>query len=186
MTSPTADDPAQDDPAQDDPAQDDQDRFDRDRRRTLWALPSGLYLLGSRSGEERNLMTINWVTQVCLDPKLVAVSVEREAYTNRLVGEGGVFSVSLLKREDRSVVRKFVRPATVDEDGGLNGFPVTATPAGTPVLAQAAAWLDCEVRERLDLGSHTVFIGEVVACSPPESDDVALLRMEDTRMNYGG
>jgi flavin reductase (DIM6/NTAB) family NADH-FMN oxidoreductase RutF len=162
------------------------DAFDRARRRTLWALPTGLYLLGSRSGGERNLMTANWVVQVCLEPKLVAVGVEVEALTHRLVRDGGAFAVSLLARDDRAVVRKFVRPAVEGEDGTLNGFAVTAGTTGAPVLAQAAAWLDCEVRQQLDLGSHTLFVGEVVGCSPPEGDEVALLRMEDTRMNYGG
>lgn len=164
----------------------DDDGFDRRRRRTLWALPTGLYLLGSRSGDERNLMTINWVTQVCMEPKLVGVGVEREAVTHRLVADGGAFTVSLLSRDDRAVVRKFVRPATVDGDGTLNGFAVEEGPTGTPVLAQAAAWLDCRVVERLDLGSHTLFVGEVVGCSAPEDPDAGVLRMEDTRMNYGG
>lgn len=38
------------------------DAYDRLRRRVLWSLPSGLYVVGSRSGVKRNLMTINWST----------------------------------------------------------------------------------------------------------------------------
>ena len=41
-----------------------QDEYDRLRRRVLWTLPSGLYVVGSRAGERRNGMTINWST-VC-------------------------------------------------------------------------------------------------------------------------
>ena len=52
------------------------DEFDRHRRRVLWALPTGLYLIGSRHGDEVNLMTANLVVQVCLEPKLVAVALE--------------------------------------------------------------------------------------------------------------
>lgn len=43
---------------------DQKDEYDRLRRRVLWSLPSGLYVVGSRSGIKRNLMTINWST-VC-------------------------------------------------------------------------------------------------------------------------
>ena len=58
---------------------------------------------------------------------------------------------------------------------------------GSPVLTRAAAWLDCEVRHHVDLGSHVLFIGEVVAVDGPDADaPVDLLRMEDTRMSYGG
>ena len=56
----------------------DPEEYDKLRRRVLWKMPSGLYVLGSHAtGERRNGMTINWVTQVSFDPKLVGVSVER-------------------------------------------------------------------------------------------------------------
>ena len=64
--------------------------YDRLRRRVLWKLPMGLYVLGSRAGEQRNLMTLNWAMQVASNPKLLAVSVERSAVTHRLIGEGVV------------------------------------------------------------------------------------------------
>ncbi len=61
--------------------------YDQIRRRVMWAMPHGLYLLGSRSGDRRNLMTTTWVTQVSHDPKLVGASVEREALTHELDSE---------------------------------------------------------------------------------------------------
>lgn len=164
----------------------DPDEYDRRRRRAMWAMPSGLYLLGSHAGDESNLMTINWVTQVAAEPKLVGAAVEREALTHRLVDDGGAFSVCILARSDRSVVRKFVRPAVADQAAGqLNGFDVITARTGAPILAASAAWLDCQVRHRLGCGSHTFFVGEVVDCAAP-ADEVGVLRMEDTKMNYGG
>jgi flavin reductase (DIM6/NTAB) family NADH-FMN oxidoreductase RutF len=166
---------------------DEHDAADRLRRRVLWKLPSGLYLLGSRAGGERNLMTLSWAGQVSLQPKLVGVSVEVEALTHRLIGAGGVFSLSLLRRDDRAVVRRFVKPAEDDPEAGtLAGEPVITATTGAPILTAAAAWLDCEVRHRLDLGSHTLFVGEVVASGFTGPEDVDVLRMEDTRMSYGG
>jgi flavin reductase (DIM6/NTAB) family NADH-FMN oxidoreductase RutF len=165
----------------------DPDEFDRRRRRAMWSMPSGLYLLGSRAGDESNLMTANWVTQVASDPKLIGVSVEAEAVTHRLISEGGAFTVCILYRTDRVVVRKFVRPAEGDPGtGALNGFEVFTARTGAPVFAGSAAWLDCEVRHRLDLGSHTLFVGEVVDCAAPAEGDAEVLRMEDTKMSYGG
>lgn len=190
LASPVVADPSRPEPVstvEPDPAVDtDADEYDRRRRRTLWSMPSGLYLLGSRSGDERNLMTLNWATQVASEPKLVAVSVERQARTHRLVADGGAFALSILDRSDRAVVRKFVRPATWDaRDATLNGFKVGVARTGVPVLAGAGAWLDCEVRDRLDWVSHTLFVGEVVDCRAP-SDGFEALRMEDTKMSYGG
>jgi len=161
--------------------------YDRLRRRVLWAMPSGLYVLGSRAGGRRNLMTLNWACQVAADPKLVAVSVEVAAVTHGLVHDGAVFSLNILKREERSIVRKFVK--ALDDAGDpvtLAGFAVRAEATGAPVLDLAVAWLDCEVRTEVPCGSHTVFIGEVVSCGGQIGDGVEILRMEDTRMNYGG
>ena len=167
------------------PAGQDPDEYDRRRRRVLWSLPTGLYVLGSRHGDRRNLMTLNWATQVATEPKLVAVSVEKEAVTHGLVDAGRVFSLNVLARSDRAVVRKFVKPL---DDGGdpaeLAGFAVHQAVTGAPILQQAVAWLDCRVQQAVDCGSHTLFVGEVVDCAETGAEE--LLRMEDTRMNYGG
>jgi flavin reductase (DIM6/NTAB) family NADH-FMN oxidoreductase RutF len=167
---------------------------ERLRHRVLWAMPSGLYVVGSRAGEDRNLMTANLVQQVATSPTLVAAAIDVDAVTHRLVAEGGCFAVSLLHREDRAVVRRFVKPVpaasvVVAEDGratSMAGEEVEEALTGAPVLSRAAGWLDCELRHRVDLGSHSLFVGEVVALGGPEGAMPPLLRMEDTRMSYGG
>ena len=90
----------------------DPEEYDRLRRRVLWTMPSGLYVLGSTDrAERRNGMTINWVSQLAFDPKWIGVSIEREAFTHELVEAGGCFSVCVVDREDRAIVRKFTKPA---------------------------------------------------------------------------
>jgi flavin reductase (DIM6/NTAB) family NADH-FMN oxidoreductase RutF len=164
-----------------------EEEYDRLRRRVLWTLPYGLYVVGSRDGDRRNGMTLNWATQVSFDPKLVAISVERTAVTHDLIAASGVFSLNLVARDDRAIVRKFTKPVEVDlEARTLNGFPFHDGLTGAPVLDQAVAWVDCEVRHRLDVGGHTLFVGEVVEAGFQQPEDTPVLRMEDTRMNYGG
>jgi flavin reductase (DIM6/NTAB) family NADH-FMN oxidoreductase RutF len=166
------------------------DELDRHRRRVLWAMPTGLYLIGSREGDEINLMTANLVVQVCIEPKLVAVALERESVTLRLVRAGGAFTVSLLERSERDVVRRFVKPVVDVErspDGAvlaMSGHPVTEVgPGRLPVLTSAAGFLACSLTRVEELGSHTLCIGEVADLGGEPSD---VLRMEDTRMHYGG
>jgi flavin reductase (DIM6/NTAB) family NADH-FMN oxidoreductase RutF len=222
------------------------DAYDRMRRRILWALPTGLYLLGSTAGDRYNLMTVSWVTQASTEPKTVAVGVESSSVTHELVSRSGVFALTLLPRSERSVVRRFVKPvddAEVDVERGsgtMRGQDILLAPNGAPVLAVAAGWIQCAVRHSVDIGSHTLFVGEVEDCgvgapppspdsgaaspspdsgapppspdsgAPPPSPDSGaaspspdsgaaspspesgaaldgdLLRMEDTRMSYGG
>jgi flavin reductase (DIM6/NTAB) family NADH-FMN oxidoreductase RutF len=163
------------------------EEYDKLRRRVLWKMPSGLYVIGSRAGDRRNGMTCNWATQLSFAPKLVGIGVEQEACTHELIREGRAFSISIIDREDRAIVRKFVKPVEVDLEGQtLNGFPFHDGPSGAPVLDQAVAWIDCALRQEVDLGGHTLFIGEVVGCGFQKDEDTPVLRMEDTRMNYGG
>lgn len=163
------------------------EQYDRLRRRLLWAMPYGLYVLGSRAGDERNLMTINWVTQVAFEPKLIGVGVEKTAFTHRLVADGGTFTLNLISREDRPIVRRFTKPCEWDAEAStLNGFAVHESSTGTPILDQAVGFVDCRVTQPVDCGGHTFFIGEVVDADFQLAEDTPILRMEDTRMSYGG
>jgi len=163
------------------------DTYDRLRRRALWTMPYGLYVVGSRSGDRRNLMTLNWATQVSFDPKLLGIGVEKPAVTHELIAASQRFSLGTIDREDRAIGRKFTKPVEIDEAAGTaNGFAFHDAASGMPVLDQSPAWFDCEVRQAVDLGNHTFFIGEVLDCGFQRDEETPVLRMEDTRMNYGG
>jgi flavin reductase (DIM6/NTAB) family NADH-FMN oxidoreductase RutF len=162
--------------------------YDKLRRRVLWKAPSGLYVIGSTDkASRRNAMTLNWLTQVSFEPKLVGISVEREALTHELITASGVFSVCFIDREDRAIVRKFTKPVDVDLDAKtLNDFAYFDGRTGAPVLSQSIAYLECEVRNTVPVGNHSLFIGEIVDTAFLKDEAMPVLRMEDTRMNYGG
>jgi flavin reductase (DIM6/NTAB) family NADH-FMN oxidoreductase RutF len=187
----------------------DLEAFDRLRRRVLWALPTGLFVVGSRAADARNLMTCNWVMQVATSPKLVAVAVESGSMTRDLIERGGSFSVCLLARSDRGLVRRFVKPVRdieIDAAGvatAMQGEPVFEVDNGLPCLATSVAWLACSVRSIVEWdglqpaevepspASHVLVAGEVLAAGESDrlaspDDDDAILSMTDTRMNYGG
>jgi len=172
-------------------------------------MPTGLFVVGSRSGDRRNLMTANWVMQVATTPKLVAVAVESDSLTRELIEAGGSFSVSLLARSERGLVRRFVKPVRdmdVDDRGAatsLQGESVFEVTHGLPCLSAGVAWLAFSVRsvQAWDVGndtdsaSHVLVVGEVVdagesdrlaAAGADDATDDAVLSMRDTRMNYGG
>jgi flavin reductase (DIM6/NTAB) family NADH-FMN oxidoreductase RutF len=165
----------------------DPEEYDKLRRRVLWTLPYGLYVIGSRAGERRNGMVLNWASQVAFEPKLLAISVEHGALTHELVTAGGAFSLCTIDREDRAIVRRFTKPVDVDLGAlTMNGFPFHDGRTGVPILDGSPAWLECEVRSAVEVGGHTLFIGEVVDAGFQKPEETPVLRMEDTRMNYGG
>ncbi|HEY4334041.1 MAG TPA: flavin reductase family protein [Ilumatobacteraceae bacterium] len=152
--------------------------------KVTWKIPNALALIGSRAGDERNAMTTSWITQLSMEPVLIGVGVDNAAVTHRLITAGGSFTINLWDSNDTKVFVKFSKPA-VDDGASLNGRPVHAATTGAPVFAEALAWMDCAVRHTLDLGSHTLFVGEVVDAFMSASD-ARPASMNDTRMKYGG
>jgi flavin reductase (DIM6/NTAB) family NADH-FMN oxidoreductase RutF len=152
--------------------------------KVTWMIPNPLVLVGSADGDQWNGMTTSWVTQLSMEPVLIGIGVENTAVTHRLISGGGSFTVNLWSSEDTRVFVKFSKPATREGDT-LNGRPVRAGVTGAPIFEEAIAWMDCEVRDTHDLGTHTLFIGEIVDAGVNDEETRAAA-MSDTRMKYGG
>lgn len=152
--------------------------------RVTWKIPNALVLVGSADGDEWNAMTTSWVSQLSMKPVLIGVSVDNDAVTHRLITAGGAFSVNLWSSEDTRVFVKFSKPAT-RQGNTLNGKSVRLGVTGVPIFEEAIAWLECRVVQAHDLGSHTLFVGEVVGAGIND-DETRPAAMSDTRMKYGG
>ena len=152
--------------------------------KVTWKIPNALALVGSRAGDEWNGMTTSWITQLSMEPVLIGVSVDNTAVTHRLITDGGSFSVNLWSSDDTKTFVKFSKPAT-KEGMTLNGRTIREGATGSPVFDEAIAFLDCEVRQAIDLGTHTLFVGELVDAGIGD-DDARAAAMSDTRMKYGG
>jgi flavin reductase (DIM6/NTAB) family NADH-FMN oxidoreductase RutF len=153
-----------------------------------WKIPNALALVGSRAADEWNAMTTSWITQLSMEPVLIGVGVDNSAVTHRLITDGGSFTVNLWSAADTRTFVKFSKPATLLRDGAettLNGRAVVEAPSGAPVFVEAVAWMDCKVRRAIDLGTHTLFVGEIIAARVND-DDARVASMSDTRMKYGG
>ena len=154
--------------------------------KVMWQIPNGLCLVGSRSGDEWNGMTQSWVSQLSMEPVLVGISVDATAVTNRLIRGGGAFSVNLWDQNDTRVFVKFSKPAVKDGDT-LNGRPIRVGETGVPIFTEAVAFVECRVVQTVELGSHDLFIGEVVDAGFHEGrEGTPVASMADTRMKYGG
>ena len=151
----------------------------------MWLIPNALVLVGARAGDEWNAMTASWISQVSMEPVSVAVSIDKEAYTHELVMNGGFFSVNLWSPEDTRVFVKFSKPAT-REGMELNGRPFREGATGVPVFEDAIAWFEAKVTRTVDVGTHTLFVGEVVDVGKDPEYEGRAAGIHDTRMKYGG
>ncbi len=132
-------------------------------RRAFRDLSYGLYIVTSRDEERLNGQIVNTVIQVTSDPARVAVIINKKNLTYEFILKSKSFGVSVLEESAplsffgpfgfRSG-RDFDKFAKVEFREGITGCPL--------VTEHALSCLEAEVFEQIDLGSHTVFIGNVV------------------------
>ncbi len=132
-------------------------------RRAFRDLSYGLYIVTSRDEERLNGQIVNTVIQVTSDPARVAVIINKKNLTYEFILKSKSFGVSVLEESAplsffgpfgfRSG-RDFDKFAKVEFREGVTGCPL--------VTEHALSCLEAEVFEQIDLGSHTVFIGNVV------------------------
>jgi len=121
----------------------------------------GLYAVGVARGEERNMFTANWLTQVSFEPPLLALSVENDSYSIGMIRETGVFAVSVLASGERELAGQLGKRWRLRPDK-LDGIPLHASATGCPVLQDALGFVECRVTDHVAAGDSTVFIAEVI------------------------
>ena len=151
---------------------------------STWKIPSPLAIIGSHADGEFNGMTASWLTQVSMDPALIGVGIDNKSVTYNLMNKSNFFTVNLFSPEYTKVFVKFSKPAAYSE-GFLNKEPIRLTNNSVPIFENASVWFELKTTEKINFGTHTFFVGEIVECNTVNPDERTAY-MGDTRMKYGG
>lgn len=149
-----------------------------------WKIPSPLGIIGSGSENSYNGMTASWITQINMNPLLIAVGIDNKSVTHKLMSDSDYFTINLFSEKYTKVFVKFSKPA-VHTEGFLNKEPITLTENNVPIFDNALVWFELRKKNVHDYGTHTLYVGEVVDCKTIETDE-RIAYMGDTRMKYGG
>jgi len=141
------------------------------RKPTTILYPVPAVLVSCGSGERANIITLAWVGTLCSEPPLVGISVRPSRYSHGLIEEEGEFVVNLPSAEQVRWVDYCGVVSGRDEDKwAACGFaPAPATEVQAPIIAECPVNIECRVRQTLSLGSHDLFISEVVAVQVDEA-----------------
>ncbi len=155
----------------------------------------GMYVVGSRGPHGLNLMAAHWLMQVSFSPRMVALSLERDARTLANIQETRVFSVNVMGHDSVELLRKVLQPANPQKVLGrkagavapvdkLAGVEHKLMATGCPILRDALAWLECEVEGGIPVGDHVLVVGRVI-----DGGQIAVgqpLRDDDLGWQYSG
>jgi len=142
--------------------------------KAFFKISYGVYIVCSISKEEKlNGQIANTVFQVTSEPAKFAVSINRDNLTHKYIEESGVFSVSVLKKDvPIPFIGKFGFKTGKDTDK-FKDTEFIRGHKGVPVVKEnSVAYIECEVENSINLGTHTLFIGKVVNAEVLSEDEV--------------
>ncbi len=129
----------------------------------IYPLPAVMVSLGE-SREEYNIITIAWTGTLCTDPPMCYISVRPERYSHEILVRTREFVINLTTRPlafatDWCGVKSGRNHRKFDE---MNLTPGAASKVKAPIIMEAPINIECKVTEVVRLGSHDMFMAEVV------------------------
>lgn len=158
----------------------------------IYPLPAVLVSCGATT-EEYNLFTVAWTGTVCTNPPMCYISVRPERHSYEIIKRTGEFVInlttaSLARATDWCGVRS---GRDYDKFAEMGLTPMSAVEVSAPVVAESPVSIECRVKQILPLGSHDMFIAEVVNVLvseeyiDPESGKFDLRRAEPITYCHG-
>ena len=137
----------------------------------IYKLSYGVYVISTWDEGRGTGCVANSVMQITSNPATIAVSINHNNYTNQCIQESGRFAISILgEHTDPSVIGTFGFRSGRD----CNKFDeVEQVVKGfMPVVAEACGYITCEVVDKMETDTHTVFLGKVLDADVMKEDDV--------------
>lgn len=134
-------------------------------QKVMYTLSYGLFVLSARRGEKDNGCITNTAIQVTAEPNRIAIAVNKANYTHDMVLETGKFTLSVLSEEAKfDLFQRFGFQSGRDVDK-LADFQehIARDGNGVVYVTQGTnAWISCQVVSTMDLGTHTLFVADVL------------------------
>ena len=142
----------------------------------FYKISYGLFVICSGDENEKSGYIANTAFQVTSDPPQMAISCHKNNHTTKVINASGVFSISVLTREaDTSIIKIFGYETGSVTDKFHKDVNLIYGDTGVPiVLNECVAWFECKVTMQFDVGSHILFVGEVINNELLEPDQEAL------------
>ena len=146
--------------------------MDKDRgpwlRAMMGRFATGVTVVAARHGPLLAGMTANAVASISLDPPLLMASINRGSETHVAIVGSHSFAVSVLGDQQQAIAECFALPTTAGKLQQFCDAPWHEAETGSPILDGAIAFFDCRLHESHPAGTHTIFIGEIVAAGYEE------------------
>ncbi|MEA5537253.1 diflavin flavoprotein [Crocosphaera sp. XPORK-15E] len=158
--------------------------LDSDLDRALGRLSSGLYLITVQKGEVSGAMFASWVTQASLEPLGVAIAVAKDRAIESLLQVNDTFVLNVLEEGNyQGLMKHFLKRFPPGSDR-FTGIKTHQSSNGSPILADALAYLDCTVTSRLEANDHWIIYTTVQTGRVSKVDGVTAVHHRKVGNHY--
>ena len=148
-------------------------------------VPAVMVSCGSAEGE-KTIITVAWTGTICSEPAMCYISVRKERHSYKMIRESGEFVINLTtKALARATDWCGVRSGKDFDKFSHCGLTVESCPhISAPAIAESPVNIECRVKQVIELGSHDMFIAEVLGVMvddsllDPQSGKLDLARAE--------
>ena len=154
----------------------------------LKMMPYGFYSFTTKNGDDVNAMVVNWVSQMSYEPRLIAVGIQKHCYSYGVVSAGQVFGLNLFLQADSDAIMP-VTSGRAKKPGKMKDAAYSAAPqTGVPVLEGAAAFIECRVKQIINVGGdHDIIVGEAINAEVmKEAGPPDMLSLTELGWSYAG
>jgi ferric-chelate reductase [NAD(P)H] len=131
--------------------------------KALFDLSYGVYVVSSKNQGKYNGQIANAAIQVTSDPPKILVCLNKNNLTHQYIKKSKIFSISILEKE---TPLKFIGIFGFRSGRDFNKFKEVSyqiSERGTPYVTEnTLGYLECELTETLDVGTHTLFVGKLI------------------------
>lgn len=131
-------------------------------KQALETIPYGVSVVTVGQGGVENALTVSWFSQVSFKPAMIMIAVDSKHYSIEFLHSTKNFTLNVLSEEQKALAGHFAK-ASDTQSGKLDDVPSREAESGGAILTEALAYIDCELHASYEVGSHTIFIGQVIA-----------------------
>ncbi|HXI13435.1 MAG TPA: flavin reductase family protein [Thermoanaerobaculia bacterium] len=148
-------------------------------RQAMGHFACGVTVVTTQTGRERNGLTVASFASLSLRPPLILVCVEKSVKSHDAIVAAGKFAVNILAEDQTAISNRF---ATKAEDKFVD-LPIHEGELGLPLIDGALANIECQLRDTLPGGDHSIFVGEVTAAEMRDGEPLLYFRSGYRKIN---
>lgn len=129
----------------------------------FFRLTYGLYIVSSGKEGNYNGYIANTAFQVTAEPPQIAIACNRDNHTAKFIEETGYFSISVLQQESRPDIIGLFGYQSGRDVNKFEKIKYISGESGVPIVTEdCIAWFECKLLNKMDVGSHTIYVGEIL------------------------